>query len=335
MNHSKLSTHKHSRLLLPVLIVLALLFPIVFQSYNYILSICCYILIYIIAVSGLDIIYGYCGQISLGHAAFFATGAYISAMLHNYAGIPVLLSMVFAAAISAAIGALIAYPASKLVFHFLSLATQAVGEIVYIIISHSPGNVTGNYTGIFTSHMSLFGFKFNNYFRFFYFALACASIFLLAKHLIVNSRTGRAFLAIRENTHAADGMGINVRRYKVQAFAISTFFTGFAGAMFVHMGGFAHPDSFLYAQSVRFLTMLLFGGTGSLLGPVFGATSVMLVTEALRNLQDYMTFIYGILMLLIIVAMPGGIYGEGKRFIAYAVAKLKNRKNSLGGASNA
>ena len=325
LQKQEISRKRNRRLVLAVA-GLALLFPFLARDYNYILNVACFIEIYIIAVSGLDIIYGYCGQISLGHAAFFAIGAYVSAMLHNYAGLPVIPCMVVAATISALFGALIAYPASKLVFHFLSLATQAVGEIIYIFISHSPKNVTGNYVGIFTSRVTVFGFELKGYFSLFYFGLACVGIFLTAKHMIVHSHTGRAFLAIRENTHAADGMGIDVRRYKVIAFAISTFFTGFAGAMFVHLVGYAHPDSFMYAQSVKFLTMLLFGGTGSLLGPVFGAASVMCITEALRNFQDYMTFIYGILMLLIIIAMPGGIYGEGKRLISYLAGKAGRGK---------
>ena len=308
--------------------VLLLALPLLMQGSNYLILVFCFIEIYIIGVSGLDIVFGYCGQISLGHAAFYAIGAYGSVVLHKYFGIPVILTMIIAACFSAAIGALIAYPCSQLVFHFLSLATQAVGEIVYILVSHSPNNITGNYVGMYTDPVNLFGFKIATNTQFYYFALVCVVIFLLAKTFLVNSKTGRAFTAIRENSHAADGMGINVRLYKVQAFTVSAFYTAFAGAMYAHLVGYINPDTFLYKQSVMFLTMLLFGGTGSLWGPMLGAASVLLVNESLRALQDYQMFIYGILMLLVIVAMPGGIFGEGKKL----AAKFRRR---VGGGANA
>ena len=237
--------------------------PAVFSGFPYAILICCFIMLYIIAVSGLDIVFGYCGQISMGHAAFFAIGAYGSALLHGYLGIPIPVTMLLGSVLAAAVGALIAYPASKLVFHFLSLATLAFGEIVYQLISHSPGNITNNFVGYYTESVSVFGFQINTNQRFFYFALLCTLIFLTAKHRLINSKVGRAFIAIRESRQAADGMGINVRKYKVMAFATSAFYTAFAGAMYAHLVKYISPDTFMQKQSVMFLTMLLFGGTAS------------------------------------------------------------------------
>mgnify|MGYP002863842572 CR=1 FL=1 len=114
-----------------------------------------------------------------------------------------------AAIIAAAVGALLAVPASKLVFHFLSLSTIAFGEIVYQLLVHSPGAITGDFKGIYSTQMTFFGQAFS-YRNFFYFALICAFIFLLAKFFLVNSKTGRAFTAIRENSHAANGMGVDM-----------------------------------------------------------------------------------------------------------------------------
>lgn len=313
-----------------ILIALAMLLPILFSGSSFFILIFCFIEIYIIAVSGLDVVFGYCGQISLGHAAFYAIGAYGSVLLHKYTGIPVIITMIIASILGAAVGSLVAYSCSKLVFHFLSLATQAVGEIVYILVSHSPNQITGNYVGMYTEPVSLFGFKLDSEFKFFYFALACVLIFLVAKQFLINSKTGRAFTAIRENVHAADGMGINVRMYKVKAFATSAFYTAFAGAMFAHLVEYVSPDSFLYKQSVMFLTMLLFGGSGSLWGPILGSAAVLLVNESLRGLQDYQMLVYGIMMLVVIVAMPGGILGLGKGLSA----KIKNRA-SKGSEANA
>ena len=229
--------------------------------------------------------------------------------------------MLAASVLAAGIGALLAWPASKLVFHFLSLSTIAFGEIVYQIITHSPGKITGDFIGLRSDFVDVFGYLLDRPGKFYYLALALTALFLLAKTCIVDSKVGRAFLAIRENTHAADGMGIDVRKYKIVAFTISAFYTAFAGAMYMHMVGYASRDTSLQKQSVLFLTMLLFGGTGTLLGPMFGVVTVMLLVEALRDFQDYQVFVYGILMLLVIVALPGGLYGASKDIYHRLVAR--------------
>ena len=299
---------------LPILILLALclLLPLIFTAVGqtYPILIMCYLCIYIIVVSGLDVLFGYCGQISMGHAAFFAIGAYGSGLLHNNFGIPVILSMLIASVLATLIGALLAMPASRLMFHFLSLATIAFGEIVYQLISHSPNNITGNFRGLFTDSLSLFGLKLDQPIRFVYFSIICVVLFLTAKTFIIDSKVGRAFTAIRENTHAANGMGINVRSYKCLAFAISAFYVAFAGAMYIHLVGYVSPDTFTQKQSVMFITMLLFGGTACLFGPIVGAGFILILTEVLRGLQSYQMLIYGVLMLIIIVAMPGGLWGS-------------------------
>ena len=323
-----LSTLKKQNNIVKSAIAAALLvFPLAANhlfDWNYAVLIACFIGLYIIAISGLDIVFGYSGQISMGHAAFYAIGAYGSILLNTYFNIPTLLSMVLGAVIATLVGAAIAYPASKLVFHFLALATIALGEIVYQLISQSPGKITGDFTGIFTSTVNFFGYRLNTYTKYYYFTLACVILFLLAKTHIVNSRVGRAFLAIRENAHAADGMGIDVRKYKVIAFAVSAFFTAYAGAMYAHLVRFISPDTFTNRQSVLFLTMLLFGGTGSLGGPICGAVSVLLLTELLRSAQQYQMLIYGILLLIVIVTMPGGLYGVLKDLFA----KIKGGKRN-------
>lgn len=323
----KLQTKQKNLLLWALPAALLLTLPLMLSGYPYGILICCFILLYIIAVSGLDIVFGYCGQISMGHAAFFAIGAYGSALMHTYFHLPVWTTMILGAVLAAAIGALIAYPASKLVFHFLSLATLAFGEIVYQFISHSPGNITNNFVGYYTESVELFGLKLNSNFRFYYFALACAALFLLAKYFLVKSRVGRAFLAIRENHHAADGMGINVRKYKVIAFATSAFYTAFAGAMYAHLVRYISPDTFMQKQSVMFLTMLLFGGTGSLAGPICGVTIVMLLNEALRAAERYQMFIYGIMLLAVIVLIPGGVYGTLAKTVRERLKKRKETKS--------
>lgn len=314
--------------------ILILSAPLLFANIQYLILVACFVEIYAVAVSGLDILFGYSGQISMGHAAFFAIGAYGSVLIHKYFGIPVIATMLIGAILGGLIAAILAYPASKLVFHFLSLATIAFGEIIYGLLIHSPNGITGDTVGLYTKSVTLFGLKIDSYTRYYYFGLILLMIFLLAKQMIIHSKTGRAFIAIRENTHAADGMGINVRRYKIIAFAISGFYTAFAGAMYAHLTKYISPDTFTNKQSVLFITMLLFGGTGSLFGPIVGCIILMSITELLRSAQNYMLLIYSVLMLIVIVALPGGLYGTVKNMIDNRRMKRQDLQTK-GGAPNA
>jgi branched-chain amino acid transport system permease protein len=301
-----------------------LLLPVIMTAigFNYGILVACVAMLYAIAVSGLDIDFGYCGQISMGHAAFFAIGAYGSVMLNKYFSTPIFAAMLIASVLATIVGSIVAYPASKLVFHFLSLATIAFGEIVYTLLLNSPGGVTGNAVGMFAPSISMFGYELSSYMSFYYFGLAAVAVFLLAKYLMVNSKVGRAWIAIRENPVAAGGMGINVTKYKVMAFAVSAFYTGFAGAMYAHLMRYIGPDTFTQKQSIMFVTMMLFGGTGSIAGPVVGVVVVLLLIESLRMFEQYQMLMYGLLLLLVVVMMPGGLYGSLKGLLPW----LKGRR---------
>ena len=294
----------------------------------------CTICIYVIAVSGLDLLFGYSGQISLGHAAFYVMGAYCSGLLTEYFNIPLIITIPVGAILACVIGAALAYPASRLKFHFLSLATVAFGEVVYNFIYKSPGGFTHDFLGI---HGTGIGFldpgagADSNYTKWYYFLLFWAVLFVIIKILIVNSRTGRAFIAIRENTHAADGMGVNVQKYKIMAFAISAFFTGFAGALYLQLSKYVSPEMSMQKQSVLFLTMMLFGGSGSIIGSIIGVTLVEILLEAIRSLAEYQMLLYGVLLLIVILALPGGIVG-GVRDLKVSMEKRKLQKAEEGGA---
>lgn len=307
-----------------VLIALPFLLQVIGGT-EYPVMIACIILIYVIAVSGLDLLFGYSGQISLGHGAFFTIGAYTTGLLNMYFNLPLFLTIPAGAILSAAIGALLAYPASKLKFHFLSLATVAFGEIVYYFLYVSPGGFTKDYMGI-----NVVGISFlDNYTKWYFFLLFFTVVALLFKQSLVHSRTGRAFIAIRENTHAANGMGVNVRKNKILAFTVSAFYTGFAGAIYVHLIRYIAPATAQQKQSVLFLTMLLLGGTGSLVGPIIGVIVIELLLELIRPLQEYQMLLYGVLMLIVIVALPGGIFGGFKDLIT----SLKRKKEAKAVAS--
>ena len=323
---------KNNKIVYILVGIVLLAFPFAAEkvfNWNYGVLLANFMILYIIAVSGLDILFGYSGQISMGHAAFFCIGAYGSVLLHEFTGLPVLITILIGTVLATLIGSLLAYPASKLVFHFLSLATIAFGEVVYQLVAQSPGNITGNFTGKFTETMSLFGFKLNTYTKYYFFSVVCMVIFLIIKTNLVRSRVGRAFIAIRENSHAANGMGINVRKYKVIAFATSAFYTAFAGGLYAHLVRFISPDTFTQKQSVMFLTMLLFGGSASVGGTVTGVFTVQFLNEILRSAERYQLLIYGVLLLVLILAFPGGLFGLVKQ----AIKKVKTRKEANANAS--
>jgi branched-chain amino acid transport system permease protein len=290
---------------------------------QYPLLIMCIILVYIIAVSGLDILFGYSGQISLGHAAFFTLGAYTSGLLNIYFKLPLYLTIPAGAILATGIGALLAYPASKLKFHFLSLATVAFGEITYYFLYKSPGGFSFDFKGINVIGISFLG---EDYLKWYFFLLLFVVMVLIGKTSLIKSRTGRAFIAIRENTHAADGMGINVRKNKIIAFAVSAFLTGLAGALYVHLIKYISPETSMQKQSVLFLTMLLFGGTASIPGTIIGVASIEVLMEAIRPLQEYQMLFYGALLLIVIVALPGGIYGGLRNLVQGISRKLTSGK---------
>ena len=293
--------------------------------------------IYAIVATSLDVLFGYTGQISLGHAGLFAIGAYSSALLTIKLGVPSLLSLVLGSAITALIGALIAIPASKLVKHFLSLLMIAFGQIIYLIIN-SWTEVTGGSLGIMNiPYLNVFGFEVNSNLKGAIVIWMILAVVLLVKHRIIRSRIGNAFIAIRENTVAARGLGIDVQKYKVLAFAVSAAMTGLAGGLYAFLRGFISPETFNGTQSVLFMTMLLFGGITTLAGPVIGAIVLLLFKEVFQTFSTYQGLIYALFMLLVLFFFPNGIIGlfkSGKNAILKLLSKRAN-PNRTGGAENA
>jgi len=311
-----------------LLVIPAMLnFGIVFSANSYLIFLMCIIMIYAIATSGLDLLFGYTGQISLGHAGFYCIGAYASALLSHpsyglgkWLGITIspIISIFLAALLAMGFGILLSLPATKLVQHFLSLLTIAFAQLVYLAVSSFP-EVTNGFLGIATiPYINLFGIELDNNYKFYMFLLVVVVLVLVVKTNIVKSRVGRCFIAVRENQLAANGCGVDIRKYKITAFALSAFFTGISGALYAHLVTFISPESFMYAQSVIFLTMLVFGGNGNLLGPILGAAIITSSQEMLQAFRDYQMLIYGGLMLVSILFLPKGLYGLLRQMLQFA-----------------
>ena len=161
---------------------------------------------------------------------------------------------------------------------------------------------------------------------FYYFGLVCCLLFVSLKILLTKSRVGRAFLAIKQNTHAANGMGINVRKYKIYAFGFYGFYAAFAGAMYCHYVGYISPETALQSQSVIYMIMILFGGICLSWGPVVGAVGIMIIQEVLSHAEQYQLLVYGILLLIFILFLPRGVVGELKALYVSLKAKKNNKE---------
>lgn len=264
--------------------------------------------IYTIAVTGLDLLFGYTGQVSFGQAGFYAIGAYTSALLSKNMGLPPILTIFLGAILATVFGIIIAFPASRLVKHFLSLLTIAFGMMVYTFVNSSPiTNGASGITGI--PKVEILGVELGNNQTYFWLVLVLVVATLIAKNNIIKSRVGRAFIAVRENPHAAAGMGINVAKYKIMAFAISAFLAGLAGALYAHMVRFISPDTFTKDQSNMFMTMLLFGGISTIPGALIGAAAITVMMELLQGFAAYQTLIYAVLILIVLFLLPNGTVG--------------------------
>jgi branched-chain amino acid transport system permease protein len=219
--------------------------------------------------------------------------------------------------------ALVAIPICKLVHMFLALVTIGIGELTHQAIINLP-DLTGSFTGVRGIPMPRIGGYVFNVSSYYYIVLAIVVLSLLVKQRIVDSRIGRAFIAIRENTDAANAMGINVTYYKVVAFACSAAFTGIAGALYAHYIGFISPESFTLDQSVLFLTAVLCGGMGTLVGPIIGAVVITVINEAIQVLGSYQMLVYGIFIVVAVIYVPEGLVGVVK-MIQRHLHKVVNR----------
>ena len=302
-----------------VLLIAALLAaPLVASAYW--VSLMNLIGIYVIVALGLNLLTGYTGQVSLGHAAFFAIGAYTSAILTGKLGIPFWLALPAAGVLAAITGIIIGLPALRLKGLYLAIATMGFAFIVEEIIVQWEGLTNGvNGINIVRPIIGPFDFTADEHYYYIIFAIVFLMVILLKN--ILRTPTGRAFVAIRSSEVAAESMGVNLAVYKTAAFAISALYTGIAGSLFAHHMLFIGPENFDFLISVSFLVMILVGGMGSVHGSVFGAVFITTLPELISLSKGYLPSIigeqaglraavYGLILVLFIRFEPLGIYGR-------------------------
>lgn len=292
-----------------IAIVVALAAVPLVVSNQYFLQIGVFVGIYVILVSSLNLLNGYVGMMAIGHAAFYGIGAYASTKLMMDAHAPFLLAFLGAGLIAGAFGYLLGRPTLRLEGIYLALATLAFNLIVWLVLLNWNSFTNGPLGIRSIPAPDLFGWVPQSRGDFFYLmlGLVCIVIFVISR--LVDSRFGRALVAIREDQLAAAATGINVTRLKVQAFVISAFFAGLAGAFYAHFVGYISPDSFMIAESFVLLTMLALGGQGNIVGPIVGAAVLVILPEVFRSVSEYRMLLYGIVLIAVILTRPRGLFG--------------------------
>jgi branched-chain amino acid transport system permease protein len=307
-----------------LLIGLLILFGVIpFISDAYILYIVNTIGIYSIAAIGLNLLIGYTGQISLGHGAFFGVGAYSGAILATKAGFPFIIAVPVAGLITAAVGMVFGLPSARLKHLYLCIATLA-GQFIIEYVFVQWERLTGGAAGISVVGATLFGIDLSNDRTFYFVVFACFAAMTWIAVNLIRTRYGRAFIAIRDNDRAAEGMGIPIFRYKLLSFAISSFYAGFAGALYAYYMMSITPEPFNLWLSIVFIAMIIIGGLGSIPGSVFGAIFIVALEELLSHGTEYLMnmgasigaaitiaplreFVFGLAIVLFIIFEPKGL----------------------------
>ena len=284
------------RIRLWVFAVAVVVFPFVATPYG--LTLANQVAIAVVGAIGLNILVGYTGQISLGQGAFMAVGAYGAGLMTLRLGLPWGVSIVLAALLTAAVGAFFGLPSLRLKGLYLAVATLAAQEIVEWVVTHWTA-LTGGTEALVLPPPMLAGVRLNTDFRFYWLGVSVAAGTALFTANLFRSRVGRAFVAIRDQDIAAGTMGVNVFRYKLLAFATSSFFVGLAGALIAFYRTIVSWERFTLETSVVYLAMLIVGGLGSVSGAFFGATLITLLPAGIgtvgRALQDTAPAVAGVL----------------------------------------
>ena len=300
-------------LLLAALLVAPWLLP------DYYVSQLVFIWIYAIAAIGLMILVGFTGQVSLGHAAFLAMGAYTEAYLQQH-GWPFALSLTFSALVAGITGIIVGLPALRVKGMYLAIATLAFGFIVEEGVARAE-SITGGNAGKAIGTLEVFGLPIDSEQRFYYLSLFVLALVVVGVMNLLRSPTGRAFVAIHDSEISAQSMGINLARYKTIAFALSAAVAGIAGALYAHKLRYLSPDQFTFLQSIELLIILVIGGVGSIYGAIFGAAFWIAVQQFIVLAKDWLPpaiaqqtglqpTVFGLILVAFVLFEPMGLYGR-------------------------
>jgi len=324
MRHVTETAHRRNLVGLCLLVLLIVAAGLLLKK-SYHLSIIGHAAILGIAALGMFVLFGYTGQISIGQAAFFGVGAYVSALLVMRLNVPPPLALVASVAASACLGWLVSRPLLRLETNYLALATLAFGLICFNLFAQMKDLTGGLDPGIVgMPPFRLFGYELDGSRPMYWLVMAFLVVALLATFNIVHSRTGRALRALRSSEVAASGLGVDTVRYKVAAFTFASALTGLAGSLFAFSQGAFSASTFGIGLSIEILVMVVIGSISSPWGTLFGAFFVSLLPTVLQDYEQYRMMIFGAILTVIMIFMPDGL---GK-----AVFALLRRGVTRGGA---
>lgn len=309
-----MKVNKTSALIAVAAIALAAILPM-FISNNYHLNLMIQVLINIIIVVGLNFITGLTGQMNLGTAGIFSMGAYTSSLLATRLGINPWICLIAAVGMGFLIGMGLGYPSLRVSGVYLALTTIGFSEIVRILMTNLTG-LTGGALGVTgIPPFSILGHKFQTNKEIYYLYLVIAIILIFNAYRIVNSKWGRAFLAVKDNPDAVEAGGINIASIKILAFTLAAVYATVAGSLYAHYVGFINPSAYNLEYSINYVVMLVIGGIGSVPGNVLGAILVTLVPELLRFMENYYWLVFSIITLLFVIFLPNGMVSlfKGKK----------------------
>ena len=281
------------------------------EHFAYIVTI---IFIYSIGVQGQNLLIGYTGQISFGQAGFLAIGAFTFGHLNQW-GVPWPLGILAAGMAAGVFGILVGFPSLRLKGPYLAIVTMGFGIAVYQIFVNSEV-LSGGRMGLMINKLTpLFGMPsvaFNYYFNF-----LIALAFTLLSYNIISSYMGRAFIAIRDNDIAAEVIGVNLTRYKLLSFAISSFYTGVQGALYGLLLGYLEPNMFTFMEAITLFVAVIIGGLASIEGSIMGAAFVILVPQIFSEYRELVPVVFGVTILLVLIFEPMGLNGRWLKMRLY------------------
>ena len=287
-----------------LLIVPSIFFTDLYQSHLSSL-----IFINIIVAAGLNIVKGYCGQVTVGHVGLYAVGSYTAGCMFMYLGSDLWMTLPAAIIVTGLFGIAFGIPSFRLEGPYLALATLGGGEAIRLFIEN--GEFFNSTYGISSiSQPVIFGVPFDTPDNYYYIFLPVMIIAVYFSYSILKSSIGRAFMSVREDPISAAASGIDIKKYKILAFILSAMFAGAAGAVYAHLPpGYIHPNNYTVIEMVTFLAMVVFGGLGHIWGGIIGAIIITIVYDLTRPLYEYQLFIFGLTIVLTILFMPKGIGG--------------------------
>lgn len=295
--------------LLALLLAALLIFPLFVKGNNYILRVAINILLYTILGTSLNMINGYSGQFNIGQAGFYCIGAYAAAILSTRHGFGFWACLPISGLLAAAASLLLGIPTARLKGIFLAMTTLGFSEIVRLVVLNA-GSFTRGPMGIPGIPVpTVMGYRLDTNFHLYYLALFLAAATIFVCRRVLDSRIGRAWIAIREDELAARAMGIPTTRYKVYNLAFGTFWAGIAGCFYAFLSSFISADSFVLDEGFAIMSMVLVGGMGAMLGPPVGAFILIIIPEVFRFLAEYRLIVYGLAILVTMHIRPQGIFG--------------------------